>query len=116
MSTAILQEPTLFDDFPPPILPDDSPRVRESHPIESHLAADSITLEGKEASQAYVLSDLVTHGKSAAWQIEKRADRFSPSRLRTALKELEEAGRVVRSKGGITPSGRVCALFEAVQS
>lgn len=40
MSTAILQEPTLFDEFPPQILPDDSPRVRRADPITSHLAAD----------------------------------------------------------------------------
>lgn len=111
----------LFEaDWVPRILPDDSPRVRESHPIESHQAADSITVEGKEASQAYILGDLRKHGRSAAWEIEKRAEElsrsFSPSRLRTALKELEEAGRVIRSKGGTTPRGRACALFTAVQS
>lgn len=111
----------LFEpEWAPQILPDDSPRVRQSDPVESHLAADSITRSGRQDSQAHVLNDLRSYGRSAAWQIEERAEllsaRFSPSRLRTAISELVEAGRVVRAGQGLTPRGRVCAMFEAVQS
>lgn len=100
----------------PQLFPDDWARVREDHPVESHMAADSITVSGLRASQAHVLNDLTLYGRSAAWQIEERAEllsaRFSPSRLRTAISELVEDGRVVRSGQGKTPRGRVCAMFE----
>lgn len=116
MMTSI-DEPTLFD-LVPQILPDDSPRVRKADPVESHLAADSITTTGVKDSQQHVYLDLIGHGLSASWEVERRAqDRWSPSRIRTALKELEEAGRVTRRHlAGVTPLGRPCAMFEAVQS
>ena len=114
--TTMLQPPLFGDELVPQILPDDSPRVRESDPVESHLAADSISKTGRLDSQAHVLLDLRLYGRSSAWQIELRSElrsaRFSPSRIRTALKELEEAGLIVRSAGGVTPRGRACAQFE----
>lgn len=107
----------LEDEYPPQILPDDSPRVRRSDPVESHRAADSISMSGRLDSQAHVLFDLRLYGRSAAWQIEERAEltarQWSPSRLRTALKELVESGRVVKSAvAGETPRGRACAMYE----
>lgn len=117
MSLSSVAVPLFEDEQVPQILPDDSPRVRRSDPIESHQAADSISKTGRLDSQAHVLFDLRLYGRSAAWQIEERAwltaRRWSPSRLRTALKELVEAGRVVRSaEDGLTPRGRACAMYE----
>jgi hypothetical protein len=109
--------PLFEDEQVPQILPDDSPRVRRSDPVTSHQAADSISMTGRLDSQAHVLFDLRLYGRSAAWQIEERAEltarQWSPSRLRTALKELVESGRVVRSDvAGLTPRGRACAMYE----
>lgn len=122
MSLLTMLQPALFDDEQvPQILPDDSPRVRRADPITSHLAADSISKSGRRDSQQHVILDLTLYGRSAAWQISERAElrnqRWSPSRLRTALKELEELGRVVRfSKSGVNPGGYSVDEFEAVQS
>lgn len=104
----------LFEGEQVPMVWPGSPMVHKSDPIESHLAADSISAEGVRDSQTHVLLDLRGHGRSAAWEIERRADgRWSPSRIRTALAELEESGLVVRHKmAGVTRSGRVCAMFE----
>ena len=118
MSMTTTLQPALFDDeLVPQIFPDDSPRVRRSDPITSHLAADSISKSGRRDSQQHVLIDLTLYGRSAAWQIAERAElrnqRWSPSRLRTALKELEEQGRVVRfSKSGVNPGGYSVDEFE----
>ena len=84
------------------ILPDDTARVRQSDPITSHEAADSNDVK---ASQRYVLETLQVFGPLADhelvefYEAEKHliADlfgTFSPSRLRTARKELVEAGLV----------------------
>lgn len=113
-------QPALFEDEQvPQILPDDTPRVRKADPITSHLAADSISKDGRRDSQQHVLLDLKLYGRSAAWQIALRAEltgkRWSESRLRTALKELEGQGRVVRfSKSGVNPGGYSVDEFEVV--
>ena len=112
-----LAVPLFEDEHAPQIFPDDTARVRKADPLTSHLAADSISKTGQLDSQAHVLLDLRLYGSSAAWQIEERSElrsnRFSPSRLRTALKELVESGRVVRSAvDGLTPRGRSCARYE----
>jgi len=125
MSNLTLQEPlTLFDDEPyrPQIvMAGDSPRVRKDAPLTSHAAADSITVDGRKGSQAFVLNDLCMNGRSGAWQVEERAElgrsNWSPSRIRTAIKELEELGQISRVSGsGVTPRGRKCDQFEAVTS
>lgn len=113
----LLDFPALDVETPPQILPDDTARVRKADPITSHLAADSISKTGRLDSQSHVMLDLRLYGRSAAWQIEERAElgsnRFSPSRLRTALKELQKAGRVTRfERTGETPRGRACDEFE----
>jgi hypothetical protein len=94
------------------VMEGDTARVRPGDSLSSHLAADSITPEGLRFSQQHVLLDVQKHGRAAAWQIQERAGKWSDSRLRTALKELEELGQVVRFKQtGRTPRGRVCDEF-----
>ena len=117
MSMMTLPGLELETEYPPQILPDDSPRVRLSDPLTSHLASDSISSDGRKDSQQHVWLDLLEHGRSSAWEVECRSGRWSGSRVRTALSELVEQGRVVSFSGtGVTPRGRKCNEFEAVAS
>ena len=111
----------MFAEGVPSIIPnDDSPRVRESDPLSSHQAADSITTWGRNASQEAVLSFLAGQklGPVPAWRIERALqDGWSPSRVRTALTELAANGLLRRhSLTGKSARGRKCDEFEAVTS
>jgi len=85
------------------LLAGDGPRARRTDPVTSHAAADS-TQATKEASQDYVLDLLWLTGPVADHELLERAEsdfaaypfrpRWSPSRLRTARKELVTRGRV----------------------
>lgn len=96
----------------------DTPRARKSDPQTSHEAADSITPHGLHASQEAVLEVLRADRYMQlmpAWSIERDLPDWSPSRVRSALVELERAGMVLRHKGtSFTPRGRRCDEFEAV--
>jgi len=125
MHDSTLLEPlALFDDeqfVPQIVMAGDNPRVRKDAPLTSHQAADSITADGRKGSQTFVLNDLRVNGRSGAWQVEERAElarsNWSPSRIRTAIKELEELGSIIRVSGvGVTPRGRKCDQFETVSS
>lgn len=104
-----MNAPTLFDmdavsevrieDDGPRIVPsiilsDDSPRVRKSDPLTSHVAADS---SNRADSKKAVLTALRIHKHLAAYELEAILPDWSPSRIRTALTELAEDGLVVRS-------------------
>lgn len=109
---------TLFDELPQIVMEDDTARTRKTDPIESHQAADSISKGARADSKAVVLKHIEEHAPYCAvesWRIERDLGGrpYSPSRLRTALAELEREGLVRRNKGaGVTPSGRKCATFE----
>lgn len=97
----------------------DTPRARRTDPTTSHEAADSISTEGLHASQAAALEVLRRDPfmrLMPAWLIEHDLDDdWSPSRVRSALVELERAGLIRRhSHTGVTPRGRRCDEFEAI--
>lgn len=100
----------------------DSPRARRGDPETSHAAADSISPEALEASEVEVLailaeaewpliSDAIAQvNVRRAWQ--GQAERaWSASRIRTAIKQLAEAGRIVKDGEGLTDSGRRAARW-----
>lgn len=93
------------------VLGDDSPRVRRSDPLTSHAAADSSNLAD---SQNAVLNALAVHKHLAAFELEQVLPVWSPSRIRTALKELEAVGRVRVSDRPArrTPYGRTAQVWE----
>lgn len=69
--------------------------ARQSDPETSHLAAATISESGTARSQRLVLSVLAAFGpKSDAQILELSGDGFSPSRLRTARKELVTQGKI----------------------
>lgn len=97
----------------------DSARARLTDPTTSHQAADSISTEALEASEIEVLEVLAaSRTPLSGEQIEAKhlerarlifdgPDRlYSGSRLRTALKQLAKAGRVVPDGETRTKSGR----------
>ena len=104
----------------PPILSQimgDSARARKADPETSHAAADSITAEGREASEVEVLEILRSATEPVtAERIEARhatralrgesAGAWTGQRLRTALKQLVEDGYVVQDGEGRTRRGR----------
>jgi predicted ArsR family transcriptional regulator len=84
----------------------DSPRVRLTDPATSHEAADSISRKAREASAREVLTIIAAsalpmtaeaiheyHEASAFMGLSEHT--YSPSRIRTALKQLVDAGQVV---------------------
>lgn len=89
----------------PPILPDDSPRVRASDPVTSHRAADA-TRKSRSGSRDAVLKALHQDGPladhelvlavqtDATWNLTRM---YSPSRIRTARAELVELGLVTQA-------------------
>ena len=96
---------------------DDTARARLTDPVTSHAAADSISVEGLQESQAFVLVTLRESGALPAWRIERLAfGEWSGSRIRTALTELEAAGLITRySKSARNAKDSLYVdLFEAV--
>jgi len=66
------------------------PRHRSTDPITSQVAAELADLPG---SHALVVEVLAEHGPLAAFEIEQHTyGSASPSRVRTALVELERQG------------------------
>ena len=100
----------------------DSARARLTDPETSHAAADSISAEALEESEAEVL-DILAEAMHPLTdrQIERdhfdrvwqgaAARKWEPSRLRTARKQLVASGRVVQDGVGRTPSGREAAAW-----
>lgn len=107
----------------PVILPaGDTARARKTDPETSHGAADSITPQGREASELEVLAILADASTPiTAEQIESRhvqrawqgqtSHAYTASRLRTALKQLADDGHVVKDGEGKTKSGRRAATW-----
>lgn len=101
----------------------DTARARKTDPETSHAAADSITPEGREASELEVLTILrAATSPITAEQIEARhtsragwgetPHHYTASRLRTALKQLADDGHVERTVvEGRTKSGRRAATW-----
>lgn len=112
MSTSQIVQPSLFDDVPQIVMSGDNPRVRRSDPLTSHRAADSSNLAD---SQTAVLNALAVHKHLAAFELEMVLPMWSGSRIRTALKELAELGRVRKSdKTRTTRYGRSAVVWELV--
>lgn len=90
---------------------DDSPRARRTDPIESHAAADSSNLHD---SQHAVLTALAVHKHLAAHELEALLPEWSGSRIRTALAELRDQGRVQVAEGRKreTRFGRAAQVWE----
>jgi len=111
----------LFD--PVELLAGDGPRARLADPVTSHLAADS-TQSVKLASQRYVLAMLLDSGPLADHEIlfwhakrhETDIPDWSPSRLRTARRELVTKGLVdvVPNTTSLTDSGRHANVWRIV--
>lgn len=105
----------------------DSARARTSDPTTSHEAADSISAAALEDSEREVLT-IVRKAEApvCAEQIEERhlrrfwqgdtADHWKPSRLRTALKQLVDAGAIVQQGETLTDSGRHARAWVAVDA
>ena len=103
-----------LDDMPPILLMQDSPRVRLSDPLTSHAAADSNDVP---RSHALVLDLFGSHRWLAQFEAEALlSGLLSPSRVRTAFTELEEAGHLSRTDLTMpTPYGRTAQLWEATK-
>ena len=98
--------------LPPMIRPDDTARTRKTDPLTSHAAADSNNVTD---SQLFVLQCFNNGQQRAAFELEAiMAGLFSPSRIRTALRELQEQGRVGVVEGVLkrTPSGRNARVWK----
>ena len=93
-----------------------SPRSRATDPVTSVDAGRKANVEG---SRDAVLSFLRTGGEWTLEDIEIafRSDRWSPSRIRSAVSELEAAGlvEVVPDRFGVSEYGRRCRLHRAVK-
>ena len=109
----------------PAILPTgDTARARKTDPETSHAAADSITPEGREASEHEVLAiladaDTPITAEAIESRHEQRAGQgqtnhaYTAARLRTALKQLSDDGLVQRTAvEGRTKSGRRAATWQ----
>ncbi len=95
--------------FPPDV---DHTLTRQSDPDTSLKASQSITGEAKEASERFVLHALKSHGPLTDEMLlhvaAQHGEHWSPSRIRTARKQLVDKGLVEDS--GIkarTDSGRL---------
>ena len=98
--------------LPPMIRPDDTARTRKTDPLTSHAAADTNNVTD---SQLFVLQCFNNGQQRAAFELEAiMAGLFSPSRIRTALRELQEQGRVGVVEGVLkrTPSGRNARVWK----
>ena len=85
------------------VMEGDTARARRTDPLESHAAADAANLTD---SQQAVLKALRVHKHLAAFELEQVLPVWSPSRIRTALTELQADG-LVRTQGTRrTPFGR----------
>ena len=95
-------------------------RARRTDPKQSHDAADSIDAETVFDSHDEVLF-LLSMAPAADHELVARHEeqvrllsyprRFSPSRLRTARKELATAGKVTQLGWTKTPSGRLAVIW-----
>lgn len=77
----------------------DTARVRRSDPATSHEAADSNDIQGARVEVLWYLQiePLADHELIERYDIDTRWDdskHYTPQRLRTARKELVDAGRV----------------------
>lgn len=100
-------------EVPSVYLTDDSPRVRKSDPVTSHAAADG---SNRAKSKQAVLAKLRVHKHLAAYELEALLPEWSPSRIRTALKELEADGMAVRTdRTRPTRFGKQAHVWEAAK-
>lgn len=94
--------------------PDTEARARSTDPEPSHEAAERVTGEGARQSQLDVLHTLRSQGPMTDERLldamEFRGARSSPSRVRTARKELMEAGLVEACGEGQTARGNRATL------
>jgi hypothetical protein len=100
-------------------------RARRTDPATSHDAADSIDAETVADSKDEVLFLLTSFGPMADHELVERHERevylnlyrhYSPQRLRTARRELVDAGRVEAGVGWTkTPSGRKAIIWRLVE-
>jgi len=100
--------------LPPILYMSDTPRVRQSDPLTSHAAADSNDVP---RSHKLVLDLFASHRWLAQFEAEALLHgQLSPSRVRTAFTELEEAGQLCRTDLTMpTPYGRTAQLWEATK-
>jgi hypothetical protein len=103
-----------LDDMPPVLYMQDRPRVHRNDPLTSHAAADSNDVP---RSHRLVLDLFASHRWLAQFEAEQLlAGLLSPSRVRTAFTELEEAGHLTRTDLTMpTPYGRTAQLWEATK-
>jgi hypothetical protein len=101
-----------LDSLPPILYMQHRPRVRRADPLTSHAAADSNDVP---RSHALVLDLFASHRWLAQFEAEALlTGLLSPSRVRTAFTELEEAGQLARTDLTMpTPYGRTAQLWEA---
>lgn len=96
----------------------DEPRARRSDPVTSHMAADSISGEAREASELFVLQTVKRMSPLTDADIHDLAviggNHWSESRLRTARKQLVDKGLIVCvDREGRTDSGRSASRWAA---
>ena len=103
-----------LDSLPPILFAGDVPRVRESDPLTSHAAADSNDVP---RSHALVMSLFANTRWLAQFEAEALLfGKCSPSRVRSAFSELEEAGRLTRTAFTMpTPYGRTAQVWEVTK-
>ena len=74
---------------------DQRPLFRITNPATSRAAAESLSVEGLQASERRVLEVLHAMGTAADYRLERAlVPEYSNSRVRTARLTLERAGRV----------------------
>ncbi len=85
--------------------------ARASDPWTSHAAARSVNVKPSQAAVLRVLDGEMTLADIVD-RVELSGERFSDSRIRTATKELQDAGRVIDTGHTVTmPSGRKARLL-----
>ena len=99
-----------LDTLPPILYMTDVPRVREADPLTSHAAADSNDVP---RSHALVLALFAAERWLAQFEAERLLTGvLSPSRVRSAFSELEQAGRLTRTDMTTrTPFGRAAQVW-----
>ncbi len=102
---------------------EDTARARRTDPIESHQAADSITLTKRGSSRAEVLiimrdagvpltGDQIEEKHEERWRHGRATQHHTGQRLRTARAELVKEGLVAQSGVGKSRHGRNAAVWK----
>lgn len=92
-----MTELPMFDLNTPMVFPDDTSRTRRNDPLSSHLAGDAsaVMVPSSRAFVLFILGELGPLSQPEIINVARARDlHFSDSRVRSAVSELREDGRV----------------------